>query len=397
MSSIKDDVHDIGTANDPSSVIGQVLQAIEHQVDTIFSGIMLPLVQSAFQANYAVGIDLDNLGALFGITRYVGEDDTELRTRITAYVPTLEKCTGQAIKDLFYYLSGQDPEILEAWTTKIYLPGETVDPDVDLLEFTVQLPFNTAIVQEKVQVEDDGNTVYTSRTNFSADPFGGSENGAWLATDEDHDTNLYSTHDADTGAVTLNGGPYATGTWIELRYEVIPEDSWDPDVYGKMYEEILNQWRAAGVDAIFRIVQKLREWFSGDQETLNVTDEFNLAPTFFDNPLLPGVEAIVESEAMFDFKGFNAAKFDQRFTLKYDQQTAEFAAGYTVTGGTSGASAPIYEVIDEGTVGRLLIGSVTSGPFQDNEDITDDQTPTPGAAKADGKETVRVRWGLTPT
>lgn len=67
--------------------------------------------------------------------------------------------------------------------------------------------------------------------------------------------------------------------------------------------------------------------------------------------------------------------------LNYDAETAPFTAGQTLTGGTSGATATITEVVDNGTTGFLILGAITGGPFQDNEIITDGLG---GSATADG-------------
>lgn len=68
--------------------------------------------------------------------------------------------------------------------------------------------------------------------------------------------------------------------------------------------------------------------------------------------------------------------------LNYDGGTVAFTAGQTVTGGTSGATATITKVVaTTGTTGYLLIGTVASGPFMDNEPITGSVA---GAAVADG-------------
>ena len=59
--------------------------------------------------------------------------------------------------------------------------------------------------------------------------------------------------------------------------------------------------------------------------------------------------------------------------LPYDTETGNFTADLVVTGGTSGATATIVEVIDNGTDGTLRVKGVT-GTFQDNETITDTST-----------------------
>jgi hypothetical protein len=69
--------------------------------------------------------------------------------------------------------------------------------------------------------------------------------------------------------------------------------------------------------------------------------------------------------------------------IYYDALTSDLAAGQTLTGGTSSATAPILYVYKSGTTGYLILGTVTGGPFQDNETITDDQT-TPGSATSNG-------------
>lgn len=71
--------------------------------------------------------------------------------------------------------------------------------------------------------------------------------------------------------------------------------------------------------------------------------------------------------------------------INYDAATVPFTVGQTLTGGTSGASAPITRVVQTtSTTGYLLIGTVSSGPFMDNEAITGSVA---GAAVADGVNT----------
>lgn len=60
-------------------------------------------------------------------------------------------------------------------------------------------------------------------------------------------------------------------------------------------------------------------------------------------------------------------------TLPYDNQTGNFTAGLTVTGGTSGATAVIVSDVDGGATGTLTLQQI-SGIFIDNETITDSST-----------------------
>lgn len=67
--------------------------------------------------------------------------------------------------------------------------------------------------------------------------------------------------------------------------------------------------------------------------------------------------------------------------LSYDALSTDFSVGETVTGGTSGASAEILAVIpSSATEGVLKLGTITSGPFQNDESITS----AGGSATADG-------------
>lgn len=71
--------------------------------------------------------------------------------------------------------------------------------------------------------------------------------------------------------------------------------------------------------------------------------------------------------------------------IDYSSESSAFTAGETVTGGTSGASATIVRVDDQGSTGTLYVRDVTSGPFQ-NETITS----AGGSATADAAETAHI-------
>lgn len=83
-----------------------------------------------------------------------------------------------------------------------------------------------------------------------------------------------------------------------------------------------------------------------------------------------------------DFNPINGAAVNE---LPFDAETGAFSVGETVTGGTSGASAEILAIVKtSATAGVLKIGAVTSGPFQDNEGLTDGSTGSATAAGANG-------------
>lgn len=62
---------------------------------------------------------------------------------------------------------------------------------------------------------------------------------------------------------------------------------------------------------------------------------------------------------LFDGSDWYAINGEDIHTLSYDAETSPFTAGETVTGGSSGASATIIKVIDNGTDGTLILGDVT--------------------------------------
>ena len=75
-------------------------------------------------------------------------------------------------------------------------------------------------------------------------------------------------------------------------------------------------------------------------------------------------------------------------TLNYDEEVLPFTAGLTLTGGTSGATARIVIVDDNGATGTLTLRKLV-GTLQDNETITDSST---GEATSSG--TINAIMGM---
>jgi hypothetical protein len=92
---------------------------------------------------------------------------------------------------------------------------------------------------------------------------------------------------------------------------------------------------------------------------------------------------------IYDGTDFYPAVAGGVFALEYDAETAPFAAGETLTGGTSAATAIIVKVIDGGTSGTLWLKTI-SGTFEDNETITS----AGGSADANGTPT-SLMTGIT--
>lgn len=95
---------------------------------------------------------------------------------------------------------------------------------------------------------------------------------------------------------------------------------------------------------------------------------------------LVGVNGVDEG-FLFDGTRFYPLNADGTFELAYDAKAGDFAAGETLTGGTSAATATIYSVEDNGDGTGTLFLTDVSGTFQDNEALTDSDT---GDATANG-------------
>ena len=76
---------------------------------------------------------------------------------------------------------------------------------------------------------------------------------------------------------------------------------------------------------------------------------------------------------------------EQINTLSFDAETSPFVEGEIVTGGTSGATGTIIRVETDGTAGIFVLGTITGGPFVDDEILTGSIT---GDAVANGGSTI---------
>lgn len=72
--------------------------------------------------------------------------------------------------------------------------------------------------------------------------------------------------------------------------------------------------------------------------------------------------------------------------VNFEAQTGNFTVGLVVTGQSSGATAIVLEIVDNGITGTLTLGSI-SGTLQDGELITDTST---GSANLDGTVTFAI-------
>lgn len=78
---------------------------------------------------------------------------------------------------------------------------------------------------------------------------------------------------------------------------------------------------------------------------------------------------------LYDGSNFVILNGLSTFSMPYDAETSPFVTlGETLTGGGSGATATIVEIVDDGSTGTLYLQGIAGGPFSNDETITDGQS-----------------------
>jgi hypothetical protein len=282
-------------------------EVVYHELTEIFLK-LLPLVNDEKFLGTAVGDDLDKVSAIVDIFRFSQETDTQFRTRVIGFIASLERNTIPSIKNIFYSLAGQYPEIEEAWTTQVYSSGDIVQENYLLAQFRCRLPYNINHVREVVRVIDDGSgyglTVQASNYPLLSTSFD-SPNGAWLRSDyeklitgfgeggaifgqfkfgggyktqwEIYFINIYDSHNDSTGIVTLQAlgdgpsGKFPKGTLVEIEYDIVANPLWNLNEY-EYYSKVLDEYTAAGVKSSLDIYYDMTEWIYGDEENIEIID-----------------------------------------------------------------------------------------------------------------------------
>lgn len=152
---------------------------------------------------------------------------------------------------------------------------------------------------------------------------------------------------------------------------------------------VLENCYESGVTISGEATKLIRSTTSMDGATFGLTTT-NVATKAWSINLLPGQMVYLEGKVIA--KGRNAAEraiyhisagaYRPGSTLNYDTQTANFTAGATLTGASSGATARIQADSDSGATGTLTLTDIR-GEFLDNEVIADNNG-TPGSALANG-------------
>jgi hypothetical protein len=239
-------------------------------------------------------------------------------------------------------------------------------------------------------------------------PMGGWIKNVNLATP---DARLPNGQRVNGAAVLENWFPTATGIRMRGGSEAYAQLTDDDDITALFtYVNGNNQSMfTATADSIFDISSSVFSILTDDADNFLVDD---LGNTLIDSSLSASLSGFAggdwssvqfattggvyldlvngaDKKLIYDGTDFFPVGTTDLVSLDYDAETAAFTKGATLTGGTSGATAAIVKIIDNGTTGTLWLDSIT-GTFQDNETITDDNG-TPGSATADG--TVTTLWG----
>ena len=182
---------------------------------------------------------------------------------------------------------------------------------------------------------------------------------------------------------------FPTQTGIRLRagsprYATLDEDETDPVESLMAYTGSTRKLFAALETTIFDITSVADEdvepapTVTGQTSGYYAHVNFATAGGYF-MPVVNGTDPML----VYNGTDFYPVTDTVLYELDYDAETGAFTEGETLTGGTSGATATIVKVIDNGTDGTLWINNL-SGNFQNDETITDGAT---GSADANGTET----------
>lgn len=220
-------------------------------------------------------------------------------------------------------------------------------------------------------------------------PMGGWIKNVNLATP---DARLPNGQRVNGAAVLENWFPTATGIRMRGGTEIYAQVSTTDDVTALFtYVNGNNQSMfASTADSIFDISTSVFNTLADDADNILVDD---LGNSLVDGAAIAAVTGLTggdwstvqfattggvyldlvngsDDKLIYDGTAFYPINDEDLSSLSYDGGTLAFTAGETVTGGTSGASATIVKVVGDATSGVLWLGTVTGGPFQDNEAIT---------------------------
>lgn len=287
---------------------GSTINSLSVAIERVFNNIQdfdSRWALEGFQIDTALGNDLDNIAALFGIERNTtGESDLDFRARLKLEIASRIPVTKDAIQDMFELITSLRPVIIEDFSTKLYQAGQAPSPNEELAAFEVHFNIDITQVFEQLLIRNDGESVQVGHfTNIDS----GGTIAAYHATDDPfHATDISDTLDADTGIMTLIDGPYLLSSLIDVEYEIIPDTDYDTveELYANKdnFTRLVSLSKAAGVKTSdVKISKFLGSLFKdGGVETYTVSD-------VIDFMIINFMGTVADFKGII--KGFDFAKF----------------------------------------------------------------------------------------
>jgi hypothetical protein len=298
------DFHALVGKDPKSSTLGYIKEMLDHYFNTV-DDVELPLIRDAIDVDVAVGSDIDNIGAWFGINRLTNEKDTVYRGKVKGVISARLYPTVDGIQDLFESIIGLRPHIIEDFETLVLLPGQSRDPNELTGQLTMEISIDVTEVFETQKILNDGKTLQLSHT-INIDQ-AGSYAAYHRESDPTHQTDIADVLDAENSTMTVVN-IYSPGEKIDVTYQIIPYGDYDTiqELYDNkgFFDLLLNSIVAAGIKTgEITLVKYLRSWFQdAGTEVLTVEDNLNLIEVFFTTPEEPSLTT--------DYTGFGNDKFD---------------------------------------------------------------------------------------
>lgn len=135
----------------------RVLEAVQHQLDNLILS-AAGVVNDSFQISNSWGGDVEKVGNMMDVVRFVNETDDAYRNRVIVEAATFETVTVDAILTLYETLLGKAPTITEPFITRVYQSGDSVEDDEGGV-FTVLFDVEMTKRSERLRVDSSGTSV----------------------------------------------------------------------------------------------------------------------------------------------------------------------------------------------------------------------------------------------
>ena len=198
MSSDERQIHSLEGTDPRYNKLKYISDAITHYVTNVTT-VSVEQAKRDTQLEYALGMNLDEVGAWFSLSRVAEESDESFRRRILAIAEAPINPTVDAIQDVYEALIGLRPVITEDFITRVLSSGESVPTDEVLAAFTIQFNVEISTALEMIIVEPDGISLTLGHTtNIDSTPTkSDGTNGVTIADPDDNFTSAGATFDTD--------------------------------------------------------------------------------------------------------------------------------------------------------------------------------------------------------